>query len=339
MRMRAIRLFFVWTVIFFFLQLPVTKTEAQNTSSLAVVSIPELVAEVNGDKIMKSNLAAECLRLHGMEELKDRIKTFLIQLECDRQKITVTQEEINNEVVRMAKAFKFSSEEWLELLEKERGMTAEVYKQDIILPILAIGKLAGSQMNISEEEIQREFNARYGAAVQVRQIVLGSRRDAEKVWVDLKANPGSFPSVAKNLSLDPASQPYGGLIHPIRQGSVNPEIEKIVFALKPEEISPIVEWPAGQFLIFRCEQHLQPQNVDKEKVREQLTTKIRDMKTRSVAEDVFRRLQSQARIEIILGNPARMAQVPGVAAIVNDQSISLKDLADICLNRYGKAVL
>jgi parvulin-like peptidyl-prolyl isomerase len=315
------------------------KTEAQNEPSQPVLAIPEVVAEVNGDKIMQTDLAAECLRLHGTEELKDLVKKFLIQIECSRLKITVTQQEINNEVERMAKAFKFSTQEWLDLLEKERGMTPEAYMEDIIQPILAIGKLAGSRMNITEEEIQREMNARYGQAVQVRQIVLGSRKDAEKVWTDLNANPESFPSIAKNRSLDPASQPYGGLIHPIRQGTTNPEIEKIVFALKPGEISPIVEWPAGQFLIFRCEQHLQPQNVDKEKVREQLVTKIRDTKTRSAAEEVFRELQKNARIELVFGNPARMAQVPGVAAIVNNQSISQKYLAEICLKRYGKPVL
>jgi parvulin-like peptidyl-prolyl isomerase len=315
------------------------KAEAQNQPLQTVLAIPEVVAEVNGDKIMKTDLANECLRLHGSEELKDLVKKFLIQIECSRLNITVTQQEINNEVERMAKAFKFSTEEWLDLLEKERGMTPEAYMEDIIQPILAIGKLAGSRMTVTEEEIQREMNARYGPAVQVRQIVLGSRKDAEKVWADLNANPESFPSIAKNRSLDPASQPYGGLIHPIRQGSTNPEVEKIVFTLKPGEISPIVEWPAEQFLIFRCEQHLQPQNIDKTKVREQLITKIRDTKTRLAAEEVFRDLQNRARIELVFGNPSRMAQLPGVAAIVNNQNISQKYLAEICLKRYGKAVL
>lgn len=337
--MRKNCLFFVWLPFFLFILLLSEWVEAQKESLPVTLEIPKLVAEVNGDKIMKTDLAGECLRLYGMEELKDLIKKFLIQLECSRRNITVTQQEINNEVERMAKTFKFSTQEWLDLLEKERGMTSEMYMEDIIRPILAIGKLAGSRMNITETEIQHEMNARFGEAVQVRQIVLGSRKDAEKVWNDLNANPESFPSIAKNRSLDPASQPYGGLIHPIRRGTVNSEIEKVVFNLKSGEISPIIEWPAGQFLIFRCEQHLQPQNVDQEKVREQLITKIRDVKTRSAAEDVFRELQNRAQVDIIFGNPARMAQVPGVAAIVNGQNIDQTYLSDICLKRYGKSVL
>ncbi|MDR0869502.1 MAG: peptidylprolyl isomerase [Planctomycetaceae bacterium] len=300
----------------------------------------KIAAEVNGDKITQEQLAAECLRIHGEEELKDLIKKTLIQTECSRKNITVSQDEINTEIERMAKTFKFSTEEWLKLLQEERGLTAEQYMQDIIYPILAIGKLAGSRLNISEDDINAEYNARFGPAVQVRQIVLGSRSDAEKVLAEVKANPESFASVAKNKSLDPVSQPYGGMIHPIRHGSLgNTALERIVFDLKPGEISDAVELTAGQFLIFRCEQHLAPQDVDRQKVREQIVIKIRDAKTRKVAAEVFQELQSKAKIQAVLGNPAAMQQFPDIAAVVNGQPLTKKQLSDVCVNRFGKRVL
>lgn len=304
------------------------------------VELPELVAEVNGDKIMKSELAEECLRLHGKSELADQVKKFLIQLECRQKGVTVTQKEINDEIARMAKTFNFSTEEWLNLLQEERNITPEQYMQDIIWPILAIGKLAGAQLQITEEEIQREFNSQFGPAVQVRQIVLKSRADAERVLKEVQENPEAFASVAKNRSMDSASQPYGGLIHPIRPGTLkNADIEQILFSLKPGNISPIVEYPVGVFIVFRCEQHLQPQNVDMSLVRERLEMKIRDSKTRLVSEQVFSALQEQSQIDLVFGNPAKMQQLPGIAAIVNGQNISLKFLSDICVKRYGMAVL
>lgn len=318
------------------------QTAVQQASPQAetAVEMPELVAEVNGDKIMKSELAEECLRLHGKSELADQVKKFLIQLECRQKGITVTQKEINDEIARMAKTFNFSTEEWLNLLQNERNITPEQYMQDIIWPILAIGKLAGAQLQISEEEIQQEFNSQFGPAVQVRQIVLKSRPDAERVLQEVKENPESFASVAKNRSMDSASQPYGGLIHPIRPGTLkNADIEKILFNLKPGEVSPIVEYPVGVFIVFRCEQHLQPQNVDMVRVRERLEMKIRDNKTRIVSEKVFVDLQEQAQIDIVFGNPAKMQQLPGIAAIVNGQNISMKFLSDVCVKRYGMAIL
>ncbi len=321
---------------------------AVGTSAIAQKSEPpkaeptvemKVAADVAGEKIMERDLGEECLKLHGAEELKDIVKKFLIQLECKRLNITITQQEVNEEIERMAKTFKFSTKDWLELLEKERGVTPEQYMSDIIWPILAIGKIGGARMQVSDAEIQREYDKRFGPAVQVRQILLYSRADAEKVLAEVQANPDSFATVAKHKSQDPASQPYGGLLQPIRRHLLPPNVDQTVFALKPGEISPVVELSIGQFLIFRCEQHLAPQNVDIAKVRDQLATKVKDVKTREIAEEVFSTLQSQAKIDIVFGDSAKMSQYPGVAAIVNGQTISLEYLQGRCFKQYAKTVL
>lgn len=319
------------------------QTPARNpvpVSQETKVEIPEIVAEVSGDKIMKTDLAEECLRIHGSAELADLVKKNLIAIECERSGIVIKEQEINDEIVRMAKTFKFSTEEWLNLLEQERGISAEQYKQDIILPMLSIRKLAGTQLTITAEEIQKEYDARFGRAVQVRQIILKSKSDAEQIHAEVKANPEAFASIAKNYSMDPASQPYGGLVHPIRPGSLkNPAMEQIVFNLKPGEISSIVEYPKDVFIIFKCEQHLEPENVDIEKVKEQLVMKITDAKTRVVSEEIFDQLQKNAEIRILLGDPRLMVQAPGVAAFVNGKTIGMQALSEHCLDRHGKTVL
>ncbi|MGL4593629.1 MAG: peptidylprolyl isomerase [Thermoguttaceae bacterium] len=316
--------------------------EPQTASSgTATVTSPEVMADVNGEKIMKSDLAAECLRIYGDEVLKDQIKKFLIQLECSKQKITISQQEINDEVVKMAKPFNFSSQEWFDLLQRERNISPTQYMRDIVWPILAIRKLAGNQTLVSEAEIEQEYQAKFGPAVQVRQIVLKSRQDAEKVLTEVKANPETFASVAKIKSLDPASQPFGGLLHPIRRNSMKEakNIEDTVFALQPGEISGIVEFTHGEFIIFRCEQHLESQQVDRAKVQDQIVMKIRDEKTRIVAEQIFRSLMERAQIEVILGNPTRSAQLPGVAAIVNGQTLGKNYISDVCVEKYGQEIL
>lgn len=319
-------------------QRPVVAVEAGQSE--VVVQMQELVAEVNAEKIMNGELTEECLLIHGRTELLEQVKKFLIQQECRQRGITVTSKEINDEIARMAKTFKFSTEEWLNLLEQERGIESDQYREDIIRPLLSINKLAGSQLQVSEAELQKEFNTQFGPAVQVRQIVLKSQSDAQRVLTEVKTHPDSFAAVAKNHSMDAATQPYGGLLHPIRHGTLdNAEIEKILFGLKPGDISPIIEYPAGMFIIFRCEQHLQPQQVDMVRVRERLEMKIRDVKTREVAAKIFTDLQNKAKIDIVYGDPAKMRQQPGIAAIVNGETLSMKFLGDLCVKRYGKTIL
>ena len=326
------------TVLFFF---AISYAVFGQVPNVPVVKIEpsEIVAEVNGDKITRSSLAAECLQLHGESELQELINKTLIRLECERQKITITAEEINAEVLRMAKIFGMTSDQWLQVLEERRNISPEQYRQDIVWRILALGKLAGPRLVISETDLKEAYDSKYGPAVRVRQIVLASKTEAEAVLAELKQHPETFTAVAKNRSIDPMSQPYGGMVHPIRRGSFNPHVEKILFAMKPEEISPVIEYPAGHFTIFRCEEHLQPHDADLNAVKEQLALEIRDMKLRSVAEAVFVELQSRAKIQIVFGNPALYNQYPGIAAILNGQMIPQKELAEVCIRKYGQEIL
>lgn len=305
--------------------------------SITKTELPEIMAIVNNEQITKKDVTNESLRMFGDTILKDLIKRTLVEIECRRRNIVITQADINAEILRMARAFNFSTEDWLELIEKERGITAEQYMQDIICPILGISKLAGNSQ-VTKEELQRAYESKYGVSVQVRQIVLRSQRDAQRIHAEVSANPDSFSNAAKNYSIDPASQPYGGLIHPIRRYTTDKVIEDIVFSLKEGQISPIVEW-AETFIIFRCERHLPSQNVNMEQVQERLKTKILDEKTRKASEKFFEQLLKNAKIEKVFGDAIKASQKPGIAAIVNDYPITIENLANVCVKRYGKEVL
>ena len=303
------------------------------------VEAPDIVAEINGDKITRTSLTAECLQLYGEKELQELIDKTLIRLECERRKITITAEEINTEVRRMAQIFNLTSEQWLQVIEQRRGISPEQYRQDIIWGVLALGKLAGPRLSVNEAELQVAYEAQFGPAVQLRQIVLASKAEAEEVLAELKQHPETFAAIAKNRSIDTVSQPYGGMLLPIRRHSMNPNIENILFALKPGEISPIIEFLPGYFTIYRCEGHLQKLDVDVNTVKEQLTLDIQNTKRKQVSDEVFAELQSRAQVKIMFGNPALNRQYPGVAALLNGQTISIKELGDLCVQKHGTEVL
>lgn len=304
------------------------------------VEVPEIVAEINGDKINRNSLAAECLQLHGADELQELIGSTLIRLECEQQKIAITAVEINDEILRQAQAVGMSSDELLQLIEERRGLSPEQYRQDVIWRLVALRKLAGQRLVITDAELQKEYEKTYGPAVKVRQIVLASRAEAEAVLAAVRQNPETFASVAKNRSIDPVTQPLGGILHPIRRYSYNPEVENILFALKPGEISSIVDFPLGHFSIYKCEEHLQPLEVDFAAVRQQLKFQMQNTKLPQIANEVFRDLQSRTQVQVVFGNPALYQRYPGVAALLNGQpSISQQELADMCVRKHGKEIL
>lgn len=315
--------------------------EKNSTPAPAPTFTPQTcVAEINGDKITYAELAQEVLAQYGAEMLRDDIRRTLIVQACESQKINATQEEVIAEIRRISKAFGVETEAWLAMLEEERGIKPDQYIEDIIRPLVLMCKLAGQRLVISEDEIQREYETRFGASVKVRQIVLAAKNDADRVREALGKQPEAFEAVAKNQSLDTASKPFGGLVHPIRKHTTTPAIEAAVFALREGEISPVIPWAQGLFVIFKCEEKFSGQPIDKsDALRQEIVMKLRDVKTRSVSEEVFNELQQRASIEIFFGNPTKSAQRGDVAAIVNGRPITMEVFTARCVARKGEEAL
>ena len=84
----------------------------------------EPLALVNGAEITAAQLAAECLARHGRSVLETLVNRAIIAQACRQAGITVTQADVDAEIEVMAKRFKVPREKWLELIEKERGISA-----------------------------------------------------------------------------------------------------------------------------------------------------------------------------------------------------------------------
>ena len=313
--------------------------QVPNRPAALKTEIPEIVAEVNGDRITRTSLAAECLQLHGEKELFGLINMLLIRLECERQNIVITAEEINAELLRWAQAANLSTEHLLKTIEFERNVPAEQLRQGTVWRTLALRKIAGTRLNPSAEELQTAYDAKYGSAIRARQIVLASQAEAEAVLAELRQYPETFATVAKNKSIDLTTQPYGGMLFPIRRHSMHPNVENILFSLKEGELSPIFEMMPGQFTIYRCEGYLEPVDIDVEAAKRELFFQLRDAKQLQITGEVFNELRNRAQVNIIFGNPALYGQYPGVAALVNGREVSIKELADTCVQKHGAEVV
>lgn len=301
-------------------------------------TIPEVVAAVNSRRITRKDLARECLMHYGEDVLESMFNKKLIADECSRRGISVTRDEVNAEIERMAKRFNIPVDQWLTMLEQERNVTAAQYADDIIWPTLALRKLAGDQLTITREELAKEFETRYGEAVRARLIAVSRMEKAKKLRAQAVANPDDFGNLAKDYSEDAPSASVKGVIHPIRKHGSYKEIEEAVFNMADGEISPVIH-AGGQYLILKREGVIPARQVKFERIAPQLEEIIRDRKMRSVAQDVFKRLQDSARIEVVWNDRAKRMRMPGVAAVVNGAQLAIGELADECVARHGLETL
>jgi parvulin-like peptidyl-prolyl isomerase len=298
----------------------------------------DIMATVNGQEIHRDALGSACAERFGKDVLEGLVNKRLIMHYCQNRNIQVTDQDVDTEIDHMAKRFKIGREQWLQMLERERGINIEQYRRDILWPTIALRKCAAEQLTVGDQQLQEAYDSVYGLSVKCRLIVVNDRQTAEKIHRQVTEQPNDFARVAMQNSIDVNSASIGGLIQPIRHHVGDPAIEHEVFTLQANQISKII--PVGeQFAILKCEGLLPPRNVPIESVREELSEQIREGKLREYAGAKFKELQNSATVQNVWNDPQLRAQMPGVVATVNGEKVPYSELAEECLMRYGRQVL
>jgi len=298
----------------------------------------DVMAVVNGQDIRRDALAAACVERFGKEMLEGLVNKRLIQHHCRNRGIDVTEPEIDAEIDRLTTHFKIPRQQYLEMLEKERGINVQQYRRDIVWPMLALRKLAAKDLEVSEQQIEQAYESNFGPSVQCRLIVVRDRNLAEQLQRQVAQQPSEFARLAMKHSQDVNSASNGGMILPIYRFQGDLAIERAVFALQPNGVTPVIP-VAEQFAIFKCERQIPPRNVPMASVRNELVEKIREEKLQDVAGALFAQFEKSATIQKIWNDPQLRAANPGVVATINGDTIRYQELADECLLRYGKQVL
>lgn len=280
---------------------------AQLNGSGSAVSGTSVARVTDGERvhqISQDELAHECIQRVGKDVLDSMINRTIIQLACEKQGIVISEAEVTQEVVRIAGEFKIPVDTWYQMLQAERNLNPVQYRRDVIWPMLALRKLAGEQVSISEQDIQKAFVRHYGARVKARMILLDNLRRAQGVWEEAAKNPEEFERLARKHSVDPNSAALGGSIHPIPRFSGNDELENAAFKLKPGEVSGIIQISTAptRYAILKSEGLTEQVVTNLESVRELIITDLEKEQTQEKVAKIFEQLRGQSRVDNYLTN-------------------------------------
>ncbi len=255
----------------------------------------KIVAEVNGEPIYLEDLKRiwdslpEAYRAQFPGGMRDLLEQFIRQLLL-LQEARKMGLESDPEVVRQIEE------------AKKQILIREIIKREII-----------EKVQVSEEEIQKEYNAnptQYTEPEQVKakHIMTSSREKAEAILAELRTGR-PFEEVAREKSESPDAL-SGGSMGYIRRGDLDPEIEKVLFELAPGNYSDIVEIN-DSFHIFFVEEHLKPRLKELSEVREEIIARLTPQKQQEAFERWIEELKSKAEIAIIEENLASSENTEG----------------------------
>ena len=160
----------------------------------------------------------------------------------------------------LAKAGLGSQEEYRRFLTEQ--MRRNELQRRVIDKMRSEGKIP--PVNVTEQDVQEAFNRtrttlpRRPATVTFRQIVIApkpteaakakARAKAESLLVEIKGG-GDFERIAKRESMGSVSGAQGGDLGWNGRGTMVPEFERWMFALRPGDLSPVVETVHGFHII------------------------------------------------------------------------------------------
>jgi peptidyl-prolyl cis-trans isomerase SurA len=209
-----------------------------------------------------------------LSELVD--EEILVQ-KAKEMKLEVTDADVGSAADRQIKSVRanFKSDEEYRTELRNAGLgTPEEYRKSLIeqfrrqqLQQKAFAELRkrAKPVNVSEEDVTAAFERsraalqKRPATVTFRQIVVAPKASpaakakakarADSLLLEIKKG-GDFEQIAKRESMDPGTKQLGGDLGWNRRGSgLVPEFEMVMFALRPGDVSPVIETAFGYHII------------------------------------------------------------------------------------------
>jgi parvulin-like peptidyl-prolyl isomerase len=281
--------------------------------------MPGVAAIVNNRKVLVNQVAEEAISRFGNDMLDTEINRAILLQAMKQKGVSVSEENLNQEIYRAAKSFGFLNKDqtvneakWLNYVTKGDAEKEMFYIEDEVWPTVALKQLVRQSVSVTKEDIQKSFEANYGPRVEVLAIVANDHRKALSVWNMASANPTReyFGELAHQYSIEPASQANYGVVPPIQRHGGRPELEKEAFNLKRGEISKVVQ-VGEHWIMLLCLGRTEPVVTDLDAVRDDLSEDIMEKKLRLAMSQEFQQLRANAQIDNFLKGTSQ----PGRAAV------------------------
>jgi peptidyl-prolyl cis-trans isomerase SurA len=209
--------------------------------------------------------------------LGELIDEEILVQKAKEMKLEVTESEIASSADRQIKQIRsqFKSDDEYKAELRNAGLgTPDEYRKSLIeqfrrqnLQQKAFAELrkTAKPVNVADEDVTKAFEQsrpelqKRPATVTFRQIIVAphaspeakakAKARADSLLVEIRKG-GDFEQIAKRESMDPGTKALGGDLGWNRRGSgLVPEFEAVMFALRPGDVSPVIETPFGYHII------------------------------------------------------------------------------------------
>ena len=215
------------------------------------------------------------------------IEQKMISYMVDQEEIPLDQEEIEKYLKDKHLSMKSAEDPWvIENIRSQKYLYFKLYKD----------------IDVTDAEIRKYYNDnmqqfRRSPEVFLHQIVVKTKDKALEIREELNKSPDKFADLARADSIA-RDKDQGGEMGYFQKGTLPEDMERVVFALSPNAISPVVESPYG-FHIFKVTKVKKERLLYLDAVRNDIKNELLSDKIRWSYEDFLSQLRTQLEIQVL----------------------------------------
>jgi peptidyl-prolyl cis-trans isomerase SurA len=227
--------------------------------------LPKL-AQIRDPKVRRQQL-----RLLQRRELVKLVDAILIEGEGKKRKLKVSNADVDKAIQTVLRQNKLTLKELIATLAQE-GYPFASYREDLrkqILRLKTINLAVRSRISVSWTEVRAHYQksvARMGVGLKLKlsQIFLrvdrsatgryslaNQRRRARRLAQQLRSGKVTIGALARRVSDDPETRSRGGSLGYVGQGSLPPQVETAVFAVKgAKKVVGPIHTDSGLYIVY-----------------------------------------------------------------------------------------
>jgi foldase protein PrsA len=228
------------------------------------------VAKVDGEAITEQEFVNKLEDTAGRQVLDRLILERLIEIKAKQKNVTVSDAEINRSLEGGKQ--RIGAANWKQYLDST-GQSEASIKHDLKINLM-LRKLVTSEKQIKEYYDQNRTRFDVPPQVTYRRVILKDKAEAEAVRQQIVSGKLTLADAVREKSIpeDPLKQ-RGGEVGPLPEGVGDPNVIKVLPALKVGEISEPVEaaYPRGSFQLVELLNRTPGKQRSLEEVRDEVT--------------------------------------------------------------------
>jgi hypothetical protein len=291
------------------------------TADWVRAQVPATFPEVTADKrvvayiygnipVTREELGEFLIARGGAEKLELLVNKRIIEVEAARRNLSVTATEVEAALNDDLKGLGVSKDDFVKHVLPRYGKTLYEWTEDVIKPRLLLNKMCRDQVKITDEDLRKAFENRYGEKRQAKVICWNAndKKVALRQWEEARKGDVEFDRIARTQA-DPNLASSCGLVAPVGRYAYaeiegqNDAVEKVLFSLKVGEMSQLFDTPAGVMCVKLVAILPPDTTVTLDQVRANLERELFDAKMNITIPKFFKQLKDAAQPNLLLKGP------------------------------------